>query len=289
MGQHHVIQSKPRTLDGIPLRRLLPSAWRSIGPFVFLDHLGPAPPTASRRLDVRPHPHIHLATVTYLFAGELMHRDSLGTEQLITPGAVNWMTAGRGIVHSERSPESVGTPDSALHALQLWVALPQKFEDVEPAFHHYPKATLPCEERPGLTIRVLAGSAFGLTSPVHTYSQLCFAHLQFAEATTLEIAPAFSQRCLYVVDGQVDIDGQSLRCGDMAILASGQVGLLRSHGPARVAYLAGEPLDGPRHLWWNFVSSSRERIEQAKQDWRNQRFATIPGDSDEYIPLPEHD
>lgn len=283
------LDARPRALgDGFTVRRLLPSAARrTVGPFIFFDHMGPVQLPAGHGLDVRPHPHINLATVTYLFEGEILHRDSLGSEQLIEPGAVNWMTAGRGIVHSERSPASARETGPRVHGLQLWVALPIALEQVEPSFQHHPEHTIPQIDLEGARLRVVAGSAFGATSPVAVLSPLFYVEAQLERGAELALPDPYAERALYVVDGSITCDGEVRRAGTMSIFREHAAVRLCAVEPARVMLLGGARLDGERHLYWNFVSSSRERIEQAKRAWRERAFPLVLGDEHEYIPLPD--
>ena len=270
------------------VRRLLPAAARRmVGPFIFFDHMGPVSLAPGGGLDVRPHPHINLATVTFLFEGEILHRDSLGSEQLIRPGAINWMTAGRGISHSERSPAAERKAGAHLHGLQLWVALPRAQEEGEPSFHHHPASTLPEVERPGARLRILAGEAYGATSPVAVLSPLYYAEAMLERGATLDMPEGVDGRAAYVVEGAVTADGRELGEGRMVVFHPGQPARLQAVRPARVMLIGGAALDGERHIWWNFVSSSPERLERAKADWRERRFGRIPGDDEEWIPLPE--
>jgi redox-sensitive bicupin YhaK (pirin superfamily) len=289
MSLERVIEPRLRDIDGLPVRRVLPSPLlRMIGPFIFFDHFGPSPLAPGHGMQVRPHPHINLATVTYLFEGEITHRDSLGSEVAIEPGAINWMTAGRGIAHSERTRHELEQRGVTLHGLQLWVALPAAHEEVEPDFHHHDAATLPELQLPGVKLRVLAGAAYGLTSPVHIWSPLFYVDATLEAGATLNL-PADSeheQRAAYLVDGVVEHEGQRHDAGRMLVFAPGAA-TLRAEGPARLVVLGGAPLDGPRHIWWNFVSSSRERLDQAKLDWKEGRFAKVFHDERERIPLPE--
>ena len=275
-------------LGGFSVRRLLPHAQqRSIGPFVFFDHIGPVVLGASSTVEVRPHPHIGLATVTYLWDGALMHRDSLGNEIEINPGDVNWMTAGRGIVHSERTPERLRGVDQAFHGLQTWVALPKEFEETEPAFVHHAAGTLPVVEGNGVRLTVVAGNAFGERSPVSVLSETLYVSIDFADGAELVIPADHAERALYPVAGELWLDEtEQLPNAHLTVLEPGTLPLLRAVGPSRVMLLGGAPLDGPRFVWWNFVSSSRERIEQAKADWQAQRIGRVPGET-EFIPLPE--
>jgi hypothetical protein len=282
-----VIAPRLRDLGGFSVRRVLPAAARRrVGPFVFFDEMGPADFAAGTGLDVRPHPHINLATVTYLFEGEIFHRDSLGSAQAIRPGAINWMTAGHGIVHSERTPPEVRAEGHRLHGLQIWVALPRAAEEVAPSFHHHPADTLPVVEDAGVEARVLVGSAFGVTSPVAIASPLSYVEAALAPGAALPLDPAFAERAVYLVDGAVEIGGTRFDAGQMVVLARGDREL-RADGACRLVVIGGEPLDEPRFIEWNFVSSSRERIEEAKRAWRERRFPVVPGDDKEFIPLPE--
>jgi redox-sensitive bicupin YhaK (pirin superfamily) len=282
-----VIEPRRRDLGGFEVGRVLPSAARRmVGPFVFFDHMGPVdfPPGIPRTVDVRPHPHIGLATVTYLFAGEILHRDSVGSEQPIRPGEVNWMTAGRGITHSERF-ERARREGGPLHGIQAWVALPREDEECEPGFEHIGAEALPVHEADGLRGRLIAGQAFGARSPVTTRSPLFYAHWELAAGARAELPDEAPERALYVAAGTVEVDHREHEAGRMLVLAPGRPVGLRALAPAVVMVLGGEPL-GERFLEWNFVSSSRERIEQAKADWRAGRMALPAGDDREFIPLP---
>jgi redox-sensitive bicupin YhaK (pirin superfamily) len=258
-----------------------------VGPFVFFDHMGPATLAPGRGLDVRPHPHIHLATVTYLFEGEMLHRDSLGSEQIIRPGAINWMTAGRGIVHSERTPPEARESGPHLHGLQLWVALPSAHEDAEPSFSHHPSASLPQLDDGGVHLRVLAGSAYGAASPVPTFSPLFYVEATLEAGARLEVPAEHEERAVYVIAGEVTCGAMRLAPRTMSNLRPDVAPVLEAATPARLVMIGGAPLDGPRYIWWNFVSSSQQRIEQAARDWREGRFPTVPGDETERIPLDE--
>ena len=283
----NVIDARAREVGGIAVRRVLPTAARRmVGPFTFLDEMRQPSFAAGEGIDVPPHPHIGLATVTYLFEGEIVHRDSLGTQQTIRPGDINWMTAGRGIVHSERTAADQRQGGSRLHGLQIWVALPLAHEEAEPSFHHYPGARLPARDQDGVRLRVLAGSAFGLTSPVDTLSSLFYADAVMSPGATLSLPSEHEERAVYVIDGAIDCGAGRTEPGRMLVLVPGASVTLRTDAPARVVLLGGAPLDGPRHIYWNFVSSSKARIEQAKRDWKDGRFPTVPGET-ELVPLPE--
>lgn len=287
-GIERVITGRARDLGGFQVRRVLPAgSFQRVGPFIFFDHLGPVQMPPGHGMDVRPHPHIGLATVTYLFEGEIVHRDSLGTVQTIEPGAVNWMTAGSGIVHSERTGPELRQRGPRMHGLQSWVALPHHAEETEPAFDHYPAAALPQPRLDGGRVRVIAGTAFGGTSPVRVASPTLYCDLELDSGATLEVPADYAERALYPVAGQVTVDGTACEPGSMVVLRAGYRPLLRAEASARVMLLGGAPLEGPRYLWWNFVSSSLERLEQAKADWRAQRYAAVPGET-EFIPLPEN-
>jgi redox-sensitive bicupin YhaK (pirin superfamily) len=280
----------PRTTDlgGFEIRRALPSAQkRMVGPFVFFDHMGPARFRSGTGLDVRPHPHIGLATVTYLFDGEIQHRDSLGTFAAIRPGEVNWMTAGRGIVHSERTALERRAEGDRLHGLQCWVALPADKEETAPDFFHRSAEDLPQMQAEGLTVRVVAGAAFGLHSPVATASDTILVDIRMAADSVFPLEADYEERALYLVEGEVEIAGQVFAAPNLLIFRPGDRLAVRARGPAQVAILGGATLDGPRHLWWNFVSSHKERIEQAKAEWKSGRFDIVPGDESDFIPLPD--
>ena len=288
-GVLRVIEGRPRDLGGFSVRRVLPAArLQTVGPFIFFDHMGPARFEPGAGVDVRPHPHIGLATVTYLFAGEFMHRDSLGTVQRIRPGDVNWMVAGRGIVHSERTPPELRqAPGGAVtHGIQTWIALPRAHEETAPSFEHHPAAALPEIRKSGVAMRLIAGEAFGAHAPASVFSPMFYLAAEFAAGAGVALPDGFAERAAYVVDGEVEVSGERRTAGQMVVFEASAPAGLRALTPARVMLLGGAPLDGPRHLWWNFVSSSPERIERAKTDWREQRFAAVPGDG-ERIPLPE--
>jgi len=271
---------------GFQVRRALPSTQRRmVGPFVFFDQMGPTVLRAGSGLDVRPHPHIGLATVTYLFDGEIIHRDSLGTTQAIRPGEVNWMIAGRGIVHSERTAADKRSADSALFGIQTWIALPRAAEECAPSFQHHAASELPLVEAEGATLRLIAGTLYGARAPVATLSDMFYADVMLDAAAQLPVAADYEQRAIYITQGRILIDDIGFDAGQLVVLRPRQPVTVRADGTARVMLLGGEPLDGPRHVWWNFVSSSTERIEQAKRDWRDGRLGTVAGDA-EFIPLP---
>jgi len=275
--------------DGFFVTRLLPQiARRSIGPFVFFDYFGPVEFPPGRGLDVRPHPHIGLATITYLFDGSMMHRDTLGSALEVAPGDVNWMTAGRGIAHSERTGDAVRAAGHRMHGIQSWVGLPQADEDAPPGFQHFDTAQLPEIEDAGVTLRLIAGEAFGLASPVKVFSPIFYADARFAPGGALHYAAEHQERAFLVIDGEIQTGSAEVHGpGAMLMLEPGEDVTLYAEGAARVMLLGGAPLDGERHIWWNFVSSSKDRIERAKQDWKDGKFGLIPGDDKEFIPLPE--
>ena len=283
-----VIVPRARDLGGFEVRRALPAPRRQmVGPFIFWDQMGPADFVIGKGIDVRPHPHIGLATATYLFEGEIMHRDSLGTEIAIAPGALNLMTAGRGIAHSERSAADARKAPQRLSGIQAWVALPRSHEEGEPAFVHHGAHELPVVSDGGATLRVIAGEAMGARSPVRAPMAMFQADLRLDAGASAPLDAFYDERALYTVSGTVEIAGDRFGPGQLLVFRPGdRITLRASGGPARVMLLGGEPMDGPRHIWWNFVSSRPDRIEQAKADWAAGRFDAVPGDS-EFIPLPE--
>ncbi|RZL95081.1 MAG: pirin family protein [Variovorax sp.] len=273
---------------GFKVRRLLPAAKRrSVGPFVFFDHFGPATETPGGQHDVRPHPHIGLATVTYLFEGAMMHRDSLGSVQEILPGAINWMTAGRGIVHSERKPERLHEATYTNHGLQLWAALPQAFEETDPSFTHTGASAIPEAVVQGAPVRVLIGEAFGLRSPVETFAPTLYLDIALPAGGRFELPALAAELAIYPVDGEVSLDGTPVPAHTMAALPDHTGVTLLAQSPVRVMVIGGDALDGPRYITWNFVSSRRERILEAGADWAAQRMGHVPGET-EFIPLPGH-
>jgi redox-sensitive bicupin YhaK (pirin superfamily) len=282
-----VIDSRDKDLGGFSVRRVFPTAkLRTVGPFVFFDHMGPAVFPAGEGINVRPHPHIGLATVTYLFEGEIMHRDNLGFEQAIRPGDVNWMTAGRGIVHSERTAAEVCSSEHRLHGIQSWIGLPLADEETEPSFFHHPADSLPEITQGAATLRLIVGNAFGHTAPVQTFSNMFYLDAPLPAGASVALPDDHEERAVYVADGSVSIAGGTYTAGQMVVVAPGANVAVSAISESRAMLLGGDPMDGPRHIWWNFVSSSKERIEQAKDDWQNNRFERVRGD-DEFIPLPE--
>ncbi len=284
-----LVSPREHDLGGFKVRRAVPSLHaRSVGPFVFVDHMGPALFEPGRGIDVRPHPHIGLATVTYLWAGALRHRDTLGCVQDILPGDVNWMTAGRGIAHSERTPPDKRAAGHPVHGMQTWVALPKPDQEVAPSFHHHPASTLPLREHAGTRLRVIAGRGFGMESPVKVFADTFNVALDLEADSELPIEAEAVERAFYVLEGDAQLDGADIPVKHLVVLDRGVRHVLRAKTPLKAMLFGGEPLDAPRHMWWNFVSSSKERIEQAKADWENGTFGQIPGDDLERIPLPAH-
>lgn len=284
-----VITARSADIGGFAVKRLLPHReQRMVGPFVFLDHAGPMALSGPipRERDILPHPHIGLSTVTYLLAGELTHRDSIGVEQVIRPGEVNWMTAGRGISHSERFEDPFRRVGGSLNLLQAWVALPEPDEECPPSFQHHAGEALPVLEDRGFRARLIAGSAFGVSNPVRTHSPLFYLHVELAPGAQTGLPSGYAERGAYVVSGRVTFAGRSHGPGELLVFAGGSSPLLEALEPSVVMLLGGEPL-GPRHIWWNFVSSSRERIEAAKADWKAGRLALPIHDTAAFVPLPE--
>jgi len=282
-----LLSASEKDLGEFSVRRMLPNTARSmVGPFIFFDHMGPANFPAGKGVNVRPHPHIGIATITYLFTGSILHRDNLGFLQEIRPGDINWMTAGSGIVHSERETPEVRNVDHPLHGLQLWIALPDDKEEIEAAFHHHPKDTLPVFDYEGASIRLMAGEIYGQQSPVQTYSPMYYADVQLPDATTIALPAAGQETAIYVIKGQVSIGDTRYAPFDFVYVSPDETLSVTANGEAQIVLIGGKPFDTPRYIEWNFVSSSKERIEQAKADWREGRFPKVPGD-DEFIPLPD--
>jgi len=283
-----VIVPRSRDLGGFEVRRALPSAQkRMVGPFVFFDQMGPAELLVGNGIDVRPHPHIGLATVTYLFEGEMWHRDSLGTSLAIKPGAVNLMTAGRGIVHSERESAEAKQHERNLFGIQAWVALPKDHEEMAPAFAHHGADELPRVMGEGKRVRVIMGSAYGARSPVAFPHESLYAEAVLAPGAVLPLDPDYDERAVYIVSGEIDVAGTRFEAGRLLVFKPGDRISILALSQARLMLVGGEPMDGPRHIWWNFVSSSKDRIEAAKADWTAKRFGVVPGDEVEFIPLPD--
>jgi redox-sensitive bicupin YhaK (pirin superfamily) len=282
MSIEKIIEPRNFDIGSLKVKRVLPfRALRTIGPWTFLDHMGPIhlPPGQG---DVLAHPHIGLSTVTYLFEGELLHRDSIGSKQMITPNDVNWMTAGKGIVHSERIPQE---GKRQLHGLQAWVALPLEHEEVNPSFDHYPHTVLPFIKNDGIEIRIIAGEAFGKKSPVKTHSKLFYFEAKIEKNKSLVFDPGTQEAAFYVVSGKVRVGDEKVEEARLIIFKKGEEIKLTATEDVHGVFLGGEPLEGPRHIWWNFVSSSQERIERAKEDWKNQNMGIIP-DETGFVPLP---
>lgn len=287
-GLEAVILPRAHDVGGFGVRRALPARERQmIGPFIFFDQMGPGEFLTGQGLDVRPHPHIGLSTVTYLFEGEILHRDSLGSAQPIRPGDVNWMTAGRGIAHSERTDAALRLRSNKLFGIQSWVALPKPQEEATPAFVHHPATTLPVARDVGMRLRLIAGSGWGMTAPVAVSSPLFYADVALEPGGAVPLPEGHEERGAYVVQGAVEVAGTPFEAGRMLLFRAGDRMAIRAGTDgARLLLLGGAAMDGPRHIYWNFVSSSRERIEQAKADWAAGRFSKVAGDEDEFIPLP---
>jgi redox-sensitive bicupin YhaK (pirin superfamily) len=285
------IKPRSRDLGGFSVVRVLPDRQRqSVGPFIFFDHMGPTNFTAGQGVDVRPHPHIGLATVTYLFDGALLHRDSLGHVQEIHPGDVNWMTAGRGIVHSERSPPAVRAGTHRLHGLQTWVALPRSHETTEPGFEHYPRTVIPGAQRLGVGIHVIAGEAFGLRSPVRTLAETLYVIAELPANGVIDVPTEHHERAVYPVDAAVLVGDETIGSQELAVITPGEPVQVRARQATRVALIGGAPLDGPRLIWWNLVASDEAKMEAARRAWRDENrsiFPPVPGET-ERIPLPDY-
>jgi redox-sensitive bicupin YhaK (pirin superfamily) len=275
-------------LGGFKVHRTLPHKQRTmVGPFIFFDQMGPAHLSPGEGIDVRPHPHINLATVTYMFAGAIDHRDSLGTHQRIEPGAVNLMTAGRGITHSERSPGDERASGPHLSGIQTWLAMPRDKEEMAPAFEHVAAADLPIVGADGVEVRLIMGQAYGARSPVTCRSPTLYSALTMGPGSSIEVESEADERAVYLLDGDAELDGAALQPTHLVLLRPGDRPRLRSHGGARLMICGGAPMDGTRHVWWNFVSSSRDRINEARRAWKAGEFALPPDDDAEFIPLPE--
>jgi redox-sensitive bicupin YhaK (pirin superfamily) len=282
-----VIQPRLRDLGDFQVRRLLPAfPSKMVGPFIFFDHFGPVSFARGKGADVRPHPHIGLATVTYLFEGAMIHRDSLGSVQRIEPGDVNWMTAGSGIVHSERSPPGERSEGQRLHGLQTWVALPLEHEQGDPSFSHHPKATLPRIELPGVRVQLLAGSALGQRASTPTFSPIFYLAVEMSEGAAFDLPPEHEERGLYAIEGELSVGDTTIALHHLAVLPQGETVRIRAAKASRLVLLGGAKMDGDRLIWWNFVGSSRALIEAASQRWRERGFPPVPGET-EFIPLPE--
>jgi redox-sensitive bicupin YhaK (pirin superfamily) len=282
-----IIVPRARDLGSFEVRRALPHGKRQmVGPFIFFDQMGPVQFLAGQGMDVRPHPHIGLATVTYLFDGSVMHRDSEGNELEIVPGEMNLMTAGRGIAHSERTPQGIRQSGGGMYGIQSWIALPEAHEETDPSFQHFDAASLPIVEDSGLWARVIAGSAFGRTSPVGMLSDWLYAEVVLEAGSQAPLDPDQEERAIYVVEGEVEIAGEQFEGPRLLIFRPGDRITVRALRRSRLMFLGGAAMEGPRYIWWNFVSSRRERIEEAKEQWRSGRFKPVPGET-EFIPLPD--
>jgi hypothetical protein len=286
-GVEQVIVARASDIGGFSVRRALPVAGRRmVGPFIFLDEMGPAAFAPGEGLDVRPHPHIGLSTVTYLFDGAIAHRDSTGATQIVRPGALNLMTAGRGVVHSERSPADERGGGGRLHGAQLWMALPRALEECAPGFSHFAVGALPRIVAEGKRVRLVLGAAYGEESPVETPTDCVFAEISMAPGAVLPVDPDWDERALYIVSGEIDVAGVTFGEGKLLALSPGERISALALSNARLLLIGGPAMDGPRHIWWNFVSSSKERIEAARADWRAGKMALPEGES-EFIPAPE--
>ena len=284
-----VIEPRITDLGDFEVRRVLPFAKRrAVGPFVFFDHMGPVVFGPGKGVNVRPHPHIGLATVTYLFEGAILHRDSLGTEQSIEPGAVNWMVAGRGIVHSERTSEADLARDVPMEGIQTWIGLPLADEETDPRFDHVAADSLPEFNREGVSYRLIVGAAFGReVTAVQTYSPIYYLHGEAPAGASIDLPGEYAERAIYVVDGELSVDGETHDNGKMVVFAENAAPDIRAAADTRFMQIGGAPLDGKRTIWWNFVSSDKDRMEAAKTRWKEGKFPKVPGDEKEFIPLPE--
>ena len=283
-----VIVPRARDLGDFVVRRALPAAQRQmVGPFILFDQVPPVVMAAGQGMDVRPHPHIGLATVTWLFDGTVFHRDNLGSAQPIAPGELNWMTAGKGIVHSERTPAAERARERKVAGIQSWVALPEHREDAAPGFEHVGTDRLPVVEDRGVSVRVIAGALYGATSPVKTLSDLFYAEVQMKAGAVLPLTADHEERGVFVVEGEIEVAGDGFADGRLVVFRPGDAIAIRARTNTRMMLLGGAALEGPRYIWWNFVSSSKDKIEAAKDDWKHARFAIVPGDEKEFIPLPE--
>lgn len=284
-----VVVSRSVDLGDFAVRRALPhTTRRTVGPYVFFDHFGPAEFKSGNGLDVRPHPHIGLSTLTYLYDGEIIHRDTLGVNAAIRPGEVNWMTAGRGIVHSERTAPQRRVEGEPLHGLQLWIAMMSKDEEIDPSFAHLDDEKLPVVDGEGKNVRVIAGRMFGAVSPLRTTSETLFADVVLEAGAGMPLDAEYEERAIYVSSGEIDVEGDRFEAGRLLVFRPGDRITVTAIGPSRIAIVGGAPLDGPRYVWWNFVSSRKDRIDQAKEEWKQGRFGKVPGDEIEFIPLPEN-
>jgi len=282
-----LLKATEKDLGGFSVRRILPNAIQQmVGPFIFFDHMGPAEFPAGKGIDVRPHPHIGIATITYLFEGSIFHRDNLGYKQEIKPGDINWMTTGSGIVHSERETAAVRNSEHKLHGLQLWIALPDDKQELPAEFHHHPKETLPVFEYKGANIRLMAGEIYGQKSPVQTYSPMFYADVGLPTGTTIPLPADGQEVGIYVVKGKVSIAEKSYAPFDFIYVSADETCSIKAEEDSNFILVGGEPFATPRYIWWNFVSNSKDRIEQAKSDWRQGKFGQVPND-DEFIPLPK--
>jgi len=288
MADALMIRPREHDLGDFVVRRLLPvAARRMVGPFIFFDHMGPAEFPPGRAVDVRPHPHIGLATITYLFDGQILHRDSVGSEQTIDPGDLNWMIAGSGIVHSERVTDTVRQSGQKLHGLQLWIALPADREEGPAEFFHHPAADLPKGGEPGASWTLIAGSAFGKTSPAKTFSPMAYLEIKLEAGACFALPEGIKEKAVYLVSGDIEIECNPIAPGEMAAWVEGEDLVVMAREDSHLVMIGGEPLAEPRFIYWNFVSSSKDRLEQAKDDWKSGRFPKVPGDDKEFIPLPD--